>query len=45
MVACGNTKLQQKYIVLGKTWMRIAQDRKGWRAKEQAYTQQWVFIG
>lgn len=27
-----------------QAWMRMAQDRSGWRNKEEAYTQQWELI-
>ncbi|KAJ2938424.1 hypothetical protein O0L34_g12865 [Tuta absoluta] len=31
--------------IAGKQWMREAQDRRRWREKEEAYTQQWVDVG
>lgn len=29
---------------MGMTWIGTAQDRKGWRAKEEAYNLQWLNI-
>lgn len=31
--------------ILGKLWMKLAQDRLSWGSNEEAYTQQWVLTG